>query len=96
MAKKLPLELQIEKEKTNRELWQETLSGIRQTGIVLANSPVFQMISALVAIELIQKIKVNDEPLVSDTLANTMTGVVVAKGAVSSVSDLISLINPFD
>jgi len=96
MAKKIPLELQLEKEKTNRELWQESISTVRQTAVVLVNSPVFQMIAALVAVELIQKIKIDDKPLVSDTLANTMTGVVVAKGAVSSVSDLIGLINPFD
>jgi len=96
MAKKIPLELQLEKEKTNRELWRESISTARQTAVVLVNSPVFQMIAALVAVELIQKIKIDDKPLVSDTLANTMTGVVVAKGAVSSVSDLIGLINPFD
>jgi len=96
MAKKIPLELQLEKEKTNREMWKETISSARQTGVVLVNSPVFQMILALVTIELIQKIKIDEKPLVSDTLANTMTGVVVAKGAVSSVSDLIGLINPFD
>ena len=94
--KKIPLELQLEKEKTNRELWHESISTARQVGVVLVNSPVIQMITALVAIELIQKIKIEDKPLVSDTLANTMTGVVVAKGAVSSVSDLIGLINPFD
>jgi hypothetical protein len=96
MVKKLPIEVQVEKEKTNRELTQEVVSTLRQIGVVLANSPAIQTIGALVLIELIQRIRIQDKPLISDVLANTMTGAVVAKAATSSISDIISLINPFD
>jgi len=96
MAKKVPIELQLEKEKTSRELYQEALSGIRQVGVVLVNSPILQLIAGLVAVELIQKIEIDGKPLISDTLANTMTGAIIAKEAVGTVGDIVGLINPFD
>jgi hypothetical protein len=96
MAKKLPTEVQVEKEKTNRELAQEALSAARQIGVVLANSPAFQMIAGLLTVELLQRVKIKEKPVISDTLANTMTGFIIAKTATSSVTDIISLLNPFD
>lgn len=86
----------IEKEKTNRALVEETISGFRQVGVVMANSPVFQMIAGLLTVELLQRIQIRQEPIISDTLANAMTGFIIAREATSSVSDIINIISPFD
>jgi CheY-like chemotaxis protein len=96
MAKKIPLELQVEKEKTNQEVIREVISSGRQIAVVLANSHIFQMIAGLVTVELLQKVTIKEQPLISDTLANGMTAAIFAAEATSAVSDIVSLLNPFD
>lgn len=97
MTKKaIPVEVQVEKEKTNRELWNEALSAGRQIGVVLANSPAVQMIIGVMIIEALHRIEVEGKPLLSTELEVPMNTVIIGKGAVSSVGDILALINPFN
>jgi hypothetical protein len=47
-------------------------------------------------VETLHRIKVEHKPLLSDELEIALNSVIISKAAVSSVSDLLSLVNPFD
>jgi len=96
MAKKVPIELQLEKEKTSRELYQEALAGVRQTAVVLANSPVLQLIGGVVLIKLLGRWKIDEQLVIDKSLNDVMTGAVVAKGVLDTTGDIIEKLNPFD
>lgn len=96
--------VQVAKEQTNRELGKEAMAALRQLGVVLANSPTVQMIVGILAVELLQLIKYNKQvaentyqvtPLISDELANTMTGFIFGGAAVSAIEDIVENVLPW-
>lgn len=96
MPKAIATELLVAKEQTNRELGVEALSALRQTGVVLANSPAFQMIAGVIATRMLQRVYVRGEPVLDEFWANAILGAITAKAASGVVGDVISLLNPFD
>ena len=91
--KKLPVEVQVQQEKNNIEYF----NGGKEIALTLARSPLFQLLGFVMAVKLMERIQVGDEPLLDSFWATSLLTTGVAAKTIEtmagSLDDAISIIS---
>lgn len=101
MAKTEPTELLIEREKTNRTYFEETMGTVKSIGSILVNSPMIQALVLVCLVEILQNVKYKDgRPFLDSNQADLLQNVTLITEGIRSVGQtagsILSLVNPFD
>jgi hypothetical protein len=68
---------------------QEVIRAGKDMAIMAMSSPLFQMLAFCVAVEALQKIEVNKQPLISPFLGGTLETVVVSAETLKAVGESV-------